>query len=77
MMRLEWKIIDLKQDPRLAPLNHLKFKTLHGYRGFRSCNHQKWLPYQILCGKLAKNVIIDPQTTEMWTKLLNVPWVSE
>ena len=32
-----------------------------------------WLPYQILYGKPVKNVQIDPQTTEIWTKKLNVP----
>ena len=28
---------------------------------FHFCNHQKWLPYQILGGKTVKNVQIDPQ----------------
>ena len=27
---------------------------------FHSCNHKKWLPYQILGGKIVKNVQIDP-----------------
>ena len=33
--------------------------------------HQKWLPYQILVSNTVKNVQINPQTTEIWTKKLN------
>ena len=34
--------------------------------------HKKWLPYQFLGGKTVKNVQIDPETTEIWSKKLNV-----
>ena len=32
---------------------------------FHPCNHQKWLPYQILSSKTIKNVQIDPHTSKM------------
>ncbi len=35
---------------------------------FHSSNHHKWLPYQILGGKTKKNVQIDSQTTDIWSK---------
>ena len=35
-------------------------------------NHHKWIPYQNLGGKYVKNVLIDPQTTEIWSTGLNV-----
>ena len=53
-------------------LKHVTFKTLTVTVHFHSCNHRKWLPCQILGGKLIKNVQIDQQTTEMWPKQLNV-----
>ena len=45
-----------------------------GPRGkhFHYCNHKKWLPLQIRGAKTVKNVQIDPQTTEIWPKQLNV-----
>ncbi len=39
---------------------------------FYSCNHQKWLHYQIVGGKILQNVQIDPQTTDTWSKKLIV-----
>ncbi len=36
-------------------------------RHFYSCNHQKWIPYQIIGGKTVMNVQIDTQTTEIWS----------
>ncbi len=42
---------------------HIKFKAFH-----RSCNHQKWLLYQIIVGNTVKSVQIDPQTMEIWTQ---------
>ncbi len=47
----------------------IKKNIPHGY--FHSCNHKKWLPYQILGGKTVKNVQIDLQTMKIWIKHLN------
>ncbi len=38
---------------------------------FHSCNHQKWLPYQILGGKTVKSVQIDPQTTDLFSEAIS------
>ncbi len=46
--------------------DYLKFKTILK-------TNQKWFFfYQTLGVKTVKNVQIDPQTTEIWTKMLNV-----
>ena len=34
--------------------------------------HQKWLSYEILGDKTIKHVQIDPQTTDIWSKKLNL-----
>ncbi len=39
---------------------------------FPTSNHHKLLPYQSVGGKIVKNVQIDPQTTEIWSKVLFV-----
>ena len=65
----------IPQEPqKLSSRNHIKFRNLHRYRGFHSCNHRKWLSYQILCGKTVKNVQIHPQI--MSKKLKVWEWVS-
>ena len=65
-----------KAQQKLSYLDHLIFKKPTTDNGnFNSSNHQKWLPSQILGGKTVKNVPTDPQTTELWTKKRNVPWV--
>ncbi len=39
---------------------------------FLSSNYQKWLPYQILCGKTFKSI----HKTVIWSTKLNIPlWV--
>ena len=45
------KLSSLKSLKNLADANH-----------FHSFNHHKWLPYQIIGGKTAKNVQINSQT---------------
>ncbi len=39
---------------------------------FHSSNRYNWLPYPILGCKNVKNVQIDPQTTEILSKKLNI-----
>ena len=55
---------------------HLISKPPNDTGHFHSSNHQKWLTYQIIGDKTVKSVQIDPQTTEIWLKVLNVPSVS-
>ena len=61
-------------------LKSLKMQNSPGAHNshFHSFNQRKWLPYKILGGKPVKNVKIDPQTTEIWSKKLNkTSWVRE
>ena len=61
-----------KGPPKLSSKNHLKLETPTDTEIFHSCNHNKWLPYQIVGGETVKNVQIDPKTTEIWSTRLNV-----
>ena len=65
-----------QQGPRGSDLsNHLDFKSFTNIGHFHSCNHQKWLPYQILGCKTVMNVQIDSQKTKILSNKLK--WVSE
>ncbi len=55
----------------LSPLKSLKIQLLLKSQEC-AMNLQKCLPYQILGGKTVKNVEIDPQITEIWSKQLDV-----
>ncbi len=44
-----------QQGPQtISSLKSLKIQKKHRYRHLHSRNHQKWLPYQILGGKIVK-----------------------
>ncbi len=62
-------LIGNKQGPqgpqKLCSLKSFKIQNSPPTRHFHSCNHNKWLPYQILVDKPVNNVQISPQTTNV------------
>ena len=71
--KYEKKKIHKTKEAQLKTLKSLKnFKPPTNTVHFHSSNHQKWLHFKILGGQAVKNVQIDPQTTEIWLKKLNM-----
>ena len=61
-----WNIILLNKQGLQGPqkvksLNSIKIWNSNRFGAIHSCNHQKQLPCQILCGKIVKKVQIDPK----------------
>ncbi len=58
---------------KLSSLKSLKIKKKPIDTGhIHSCNHHKWLSYEIQGGKSVKDVEIDEQTMETWPKHVKV-----
>ena len=70
-LSLEVIILSLKGQKKLRSQSSLNIRNPNRYF-FHSCIHHNWLPYQILSVKTGKNVQIDQQTMEIWSKKLDV-----
>ena len=70
----EWQKNFAAKQGSLGPQKLRSLKSLTPLLKKRECfvKPSKLLPHQIKSGKTIKNVIIDPQTTEIWSKELNI-----